>query len=323
MPVTIEEINKCEVQITWKTDITCPCKRQINIPLQSVQPNTSYGFRCEAKRLEPDHEYSNTKFIMTCVLFVKPNMFIIGDDPDRKPTASWVTINQEEKRHFLKEGIKNWTTEDLVCQLDEPGDWEDIPFTFDVVIQFPTSNRGESRVAKKLSDVFVHQLDCDVQFLLEGSEIIGGHTNILSTMSPAFASMFKTKTNKNQSSQVVVNGVQGDVFKNLLRYVYSGRLWQALTIDTAQKLFLAALKFDIIELQEDCIDYIETQIEVNNALELMSWSHRFSIYKLQEATLNFIATHSKEIYKQDSWGQFIRNEPNMCLIVTRHVMEMN
>ncbi len=92
--------------------------------------------------------------------------------------------------------------------------------------------RGEKTALKLLTDLFVHQVNCDVQFAFEGDCRIGGHSNILSASSQVFAALFQNKG----AHPFVIENILPEIFKSLLNYIYCGRISMPLTCDTAQKL---------------------------------------------------------------------------------------
>lgn len=169
--------------------------------------------------------------------------------------------------------------------------------------------------------MFSKQTNCDVQFHF-GDETVGAHVLILSSASPMFAAMFETDMKEAKSRKVVIQDTSINTFKLLLSYIYSSRLENVSEVDTAKLLFAAADKYCLEDLKEECIDYIISCIRVDNALDLMIWSESYSQKRLQDATLTVIGMLSHEVFEQESWKEFIENEPGLTLMVTRYVTKV-
>ncbi|EFX77450.1 hypothetical protein DAPPUDRAFT_26434, partial [Daphnia pulex] len=148
---------------------------------------------------------------------------------------------------------------------------------------------------------------------------IGGHSHILVARSPVFAAMFQHEMKETKTGQVSIQDIQLDIFKQLLHFIYSGRLSLPLTETSAKRLFEAADKYDIGDLKEECIAFLLTCISVNNVINLMAWAHIHSVDQLTEETLKFASFHGKEISKQRDWENLTKNYPEVCLEATRRI----
>ena len=73
--------------------------------------------------------------------------------------------------------------------------------------------------------------------------------------------MFQQEMTQKKTGQVNIQDIQPD--KQLLHYIYSGRLFVPLTETTAQPLFVAVDKYNIFsDLKEKCVDFLLTCILV-------------------------------------------------------------
>ena len=71
---------------------------------------------------------------------------------------------------------------------------------------------------------------------------IGGHVNALSIRSPVFAAMFENDMKESKTGRVIIQDICPKVFKQLLQFIYSGLVYEPLTENTAQSLYVAADK---------------------------------------------------------------------------------
>jgi hypothetical protein len=204
--------------------------------------------------------------------------------------------------------------------VDEWKPWK--PLTCSLWIEFETFSGGEKNVLKQLADMYAHQNHCDVQFTFKGDERVGGHVNILVARSPVFAAMFEHDMKEAATGEVVIDDVQPDIFKQLLHYIYCGRLLTALTEEaTAQPLFVAADKYDINDLKEECVRFLLTCVRVENAINLLVWAHLHSVDELQQTVVSFMTLQGKEVCHLKEWEDLTKNYPDLCVLVTRRIID--
>ena len=187
-----------------------------------------------------------------------------------------------------------------------PGTWRTDDF------QFNTS----------LGQSFIRQNHCDVHFQL-GDQSIGAHVAVLIARSPVFAAMFQHDMQETKTRQVIIADIEPAVFKQLLHYIYSGRAPDLRLDQMAQSLLLAADKYDIADLKEECLALLRSRITVDNAINTLMWAHYHSMTRLAEAALAFVAQHGQESCTSRS-DQVDKNCPQLSdLIATQEEMMIN
>ena len=238
----------------------------------------------------------------------------------RQPCTVWMTAgnNKDKKFVFKKQSTESeWKSDDFtVTPLKEQ-------LTFRIWIQFNTFGLGEMTVlVNQLTDMFIQQTNCDVQFHLPRNQKIGGHVLILAARSPVFATMFATDMLEAKTGKVVIKDIQPEIFKELLHFIYSGRTKESLTEETAQPLIIAADKYDVKSLKKEGVRYLLTQIRASNAIDLLIWGHLHSAEKLKNAALNFVAENFKTIFETIEWKELTESYPELCLLTTRRMVEL-
>ena len=247
-----------------------------------------------------------------------------GCDPDndqqQRPTAVWANLNLGNKKlHVFKRSTscdRRWVSEKFDGSFIDSHEGALLCFLW---IEFPTIGGGERSALKLLTDLYVQQAQCDVQFSLEDNQKIGGHVNILATRSSVFAALFQQEK-KAEQQVCVIQDVKPNIFKEMLHYIYSGRTRTPLTQDKAQSLYLAADKYDIEDLKEECVRSLLSFIQVENVINLMAWAHLNSVEKLKEKSLSYMVNCSKEICQLDDWEKLIKYYPDLCLLASRRMM---
>ncbi|XP_045027835.1 speckle-type POZ protein B-like [Daphnia magna] len=169
--------------------------------------------------------------------------------------------------------------------------------------------------------LFLQQSHCDVQFCFPNDEKpIRGHVKILSSRSSIFAAMFQHDMQEFKTGQVVIQDTERDIFYQLVHYIYSGRTWTSLNEGTAQKLLLAADKYNVTGLSIECTSYLISNITWERAVDLMIWAHVHSIDKVKEAALDIVAKNGKQICPLKAWEGLVINYPHLCLEATRRMI---
>ena len=254
----------------------------------------------------------------------------------QRPSAVWANFNGGMAK-ILKKSMdsdhRQWRSEDFdgrfayserLFSVDEWKQWKSL--TCLLWIEFETFSGGEKRVLKQLADMYIQQNHCDVQFTFKGDhdrhvQHVGGHVNILVARSSVFAAMFEHDMKEAATGEVEIEDVQPDIFKQLLHYIYSGRLSTPLTETTAQPLFVAADKYDINDLKEECVFFLLTCVRVDNAISLFVWAHLHSVDELHQVTLSFMTLHGKEVCLLKEWEDLTKNYPELCMLATRRIID--
>ena len=132
---------------------------------------------------------------------------------------------------------------------------------------------------------------------------------------------FKFSTNERVWANPHSRHIQFDIFKQLLHYLYSGRLSLPLIEAVAQSLYMAANKYHIIDdLKEECVGFLLGCIWMENAITLMIWAHTNSVDNLKEVALSFVVLHGKKICLCKEWEELTKNYPDLCVLTTRRII---
>lgn len=221
------------------------------------------------------------------------------------PQSVWMSYGGGQNQHLFESGAGLWRTDDfqfntslgqrpLPYRVMASRPWAGCGLTFRLWLDFQTTSLGERTTLKQLETIFFQQSYCDVNFLL-GNESIGAHMAVLSARSPVFAAMFQHDMREAQTREVVVSDIDSSVFKQFLHYVYAGRAPELkLTDDVAQPLLLAADKYDVADLKEECLSLLKSRMTVDNVIDTLIWAYYHSMTRLVEVALMFVAQHGHE-----------------------------
>ena len=254
-----------------------------------------------------------------------------------QPSAAWVNINRGKNEFLTSVGSTtasscSWIQEKQSIitfgqssKEAEAQSTSDFPLNFvcQLWIKFSTFSQSEKKALRQFSDLFDQKKYCDVQFCFNDGGVdqqIGGHVNVLSIRSPVFAAMFENDMEESKTGRVIIQDICPEVFKQLLQFIYSGRVCEPLTENIAQTLYVAADKYDIDDLKEECVDFLLSCIRMDNALDLMVYAHLYSIKQLEDHALAFVVENGQEICMKSEWEELTKNYPQLCVMATRMMM---
>lgn len=192
--------------------------------------------------------------------------------------------------------------------------------TVTLYMDFGSNSLGQTRMIKDFAELFVNQTNCDVQFRIQGITI-GAHVVILSARSSVFVAMFQCDMQESRTKKVVIEDIEPEVFRQLLHYLYTGTCPLLKMKSITQDLFVAADKYDIDTLKDECVDILLAQLEIKNSIGMLIWSHLHSITTLFDASIKCIATHGSTICFLPEWKDLTHDYPDLCLMATQQMMK--
>ncbi|KAL5015245.1 hypothetical protein ScPMuIL_009515 [Solemya velum] len=156
-----------------------------------------------------------------------------------------------------------------------------------------------------------NQIACDVTFLVGRSqETIMAHKYVLISRSSVFeASLCSPSVNL---EGIVVPDLEPDIFKSLLRYIYSEEA--DISLKTAATLFHASKKYGISELTEKCRICLFDNIEKHNVCELLQWATTFHCTEIIQKCLNFTETNPEVSLRSERFCQ--RGKTDIASIIS-------
>lgn len=215
------------------------------------------------------------------------------------PRAISVSVNGGETRKLKLDACRSfdrgfWEADEfVVSSKDLPngiGQLQPFPLTLKFLVEFESSfSLSEKNALKEFTDLFVKQIDCDVQFCFPASnKLIGGHVNILSARSPVLKQAII-------ASKIIRIEDQMDIFQHFLLFIYSGQILVPLTEERAQSLYKLAEKYCVNDLKESCVDFLISCFRKDNIWQLIAFADTHSIDKLKKAANAFKELSVREI----------------------------
>ena len=116
-------------------------------------------------------------------------------------------------------------------------------------------------------EVFLNNQDlCDVTIVISDNRL-QAHKTILAAQSPVFLAMFKNDAKENHESTIVITDIDFEVFQELLRFIYSGKIKNMDTV--VNNLLIAADKYAINGLWMKCEQYLQNSLNPYNVIDIL------------------------------------------------------
>jgi speckle-type POZ protein len=194
--------------------------------------------------------------------------------------------------------------------------------TYQLIIEFEDASiaKGERRVLTHLSNLLDTQSMADVTFFVQ-NEKIGAHSAIVVSGSPVICAMLENdKFEEGRTKTVKVKDIKPAVFKEMLRYLYTGRAPKLDEDDMTEPLFMAADRYQIEALKDLCEQRLISKVNLETVVHYLAVAHLHSAPQLLEASLKFLEKNKKEILDRAEWKQLNQNYPDLFFLATCRMM---
>ena len=140
---------------------------------------------------------------------------------------------------------------------------------------------------------------CDAVLEIDSGEKIRAHKCILSAASPYFRAMFNTPLSECQQGMVKLRDMDREILQAVISYVYCSDV--CLPSDQVLSLLMVADRFQMDCLVEECSQFLETQINANNVLNLRAYSNLHQCWKLFKRCTQYVLDNFKEVSESDDF----------------------
>ncbi|XP_039292521.1 kelch-like protein 26 [Nilaparvata lugens] len=132
----------------------------------------------------------------------------------------------------------------------------------------------------------------DVTLITEG-QAFQAHRVVLASVSDYFRAMFTDAMLESRLSEICVGGVPAAGMRLLLDYAYSSRL--TLNLDNIQDVLSAASHIQVVAVVEACSNYLQTQLDLENCVDIATLSETYSLAGLRSVVYRFMSSHLVEL----------------------------
>nr|XP_039267693.1 kelch-like protein 28 [Styela clava] len=147
-----------------------------------------------------------------------------------------------------------------------------------------------------LDDLRKHENLCDVSLCVGGCQL-SAHKVVLSACSPYFKAMFTQDMAEKNQSYVTFHCVNVDAMEMIIDFAYTGKL--QVTASNVQSLVPAACLFQMHLIIDECCQFLESQLHVNNCIGIWRFAYDYGLIELTQVLFKFINQNFEEISKLD------------------------
>ena len=148
----------------------------------------------------------------------------------------------------------------------------------------------------------------DVNFTIGGREF-PAHKVILAARSEAFAAMFQHPMKEQSTNLVKIEDIEPEVFQELLRFIYTGRVSTATMESMAANLFIAADKYLLDELKTECENHLLHHLSPDNCVVLLLTGDLTNPAEPLKEAAKYLRRFPNEVMATDGWKKIKQENP--------------
>jgi speckle-type POZ protein len=157
---------------------------------------------------------------------------------------------------------------------------------------------------------------CDRQF--------PAHKLILAARSEVFDAMFKQPMKEQSTNKIKIEDIQPEVFQELLRFIYTGRVSTATMETMAVGLFIAADKYMLNGLKNKCENYLLHDMSPDNCIELLLNSNLMnSAEQLKKEAAKSFRRFPLQVMATSQWQTLEKENPAALVAIQKIVFSHN
>ncbi|XP_067936553.1 kelch-like protein 3 isoform X2 [Watersipora subatra] len=139
---------------------------------------------------------------------------------------------------------------------------------------------------------------CDVVLVADEQEI-QAHKTVLSACSAYFSAMFTCELAESSSDRITLQEVDGNALAQLIDFVYTSEI--QVTQDNVQTLLPAASLLQLVEVEEACCDFLQSQLHPSNSLGISAFADLHNCRELLLCSTQYTEQHFNQVITQDEF----------------------
>ncbi|XP_033105880.1 kelch repeat and BTB domain-containing protein 8-like [Anneissia japonica] len=164
-------------------------------------------------------------------------------------------------------------------------------------ILYTDANHGQN-IAVSLKDMRNSKVLTDLTLRAQNKEI-HCHRNILAASSPYFMAMFTSGLRESSMTSIDINDIDEIALEIIIDFMYSGCF--SINESTVQDLFMACNLFQISQLVEYCVEYLERCMNISNCIGIIDMAKTYSCEQLEEVARDYINYNIMKVCKEEEF----------------------
>jgi speckle-type POZ protein len=170
-----------------------------------------------------------------------------------------------------------------------------------------------------LENLFDNMQFSDVNFNIGGREF-PAHKNILAARSTYFEAMFKHPTKENLTNQIKIEDIEPEVFQELLRFIYTGRVPLEKLETIAAGLFITADKYLLDELKLKCENYLLHHMSPDNCVFLLLHGDLLNPAEPLKEAAKFFRRLPSQVMATENWAKMEEENPRLLCQIQKFLL---
>jgi speckle-type POZ protein len=176
-----------------------------------------------------------------------------------------------------------------------------------------------NELSNHLGELFNSMPLSDVTFNIGGYDF-PAHKNILSARSEVFAAMFQHPSKENLTNQIKIEDIEPDVFQELLRFIYTGRVQVDKLEVMAAGLFIAADKYFLDQLKMTCENHLLHHMSPENCVVLLTTGDLQNPTELLKEAAKFFRRLPSQVMATERWEKMEEENPRLLCQIHKFLL---
>ncbi|XP_055619535.1 BTB/POZ domain-containing protein 6-like isoform X2 [Toxorhynchites rutilus septentrionalis] len=152
----------------------------------------------------------------------------------------------------------------------------------------------------------------DVVFLVgEKGQRIHAHKLFLIAASEYFYVMFNGNFRESVANEIVLEDIEPAIFLEIMRFVYCGKI--VLTFENIHEIYIHSRKYMLMELLNMASDFLEKNIEPDNALKIFTQNRFYGFQFVDEKCLRMISNNPLYFFNHEDFATIDRESLSLIL----------
>ncbi|XP_053575266.1 kelch-like protein 3 [Bombina bombina] len=164
---------------------------------------------------------------------------------------------------------------------------------------------------KVMNELRSKKMLCDVIIMAEDVEI-NAHRVVLAACSSYFYAMFTVEMTESKAKKIEIKDVDGETLGKLIEYMYTAEI--AITEENVQVLLPAASLLQLMDVRENCCDFLQSQLHPTNCLGIRAFADVHACTELLNQANSYAEQHFPEVMLGDEFLNLSLDE--VCTLIS-------